>query len=159
MLYSAELRRALVFVLLLGILRHRRLVRLARPQLRDGSQDASGAVLPNAAVTVVQENTNFKFNAVSNNEGIYHVLSLQPGLYTLTFELQGFKKLVREKLDLRSNTTQEVDAELQVGELGQSVEVTSETPLLETQTSATGGLWRAISFTRCRSISATSIRR
>ena len=87
---------------------------------------------------VVQELTNFKFSAVSNNEGIYHVQSLQPGLYTLTFELQGFKRRLREKVDLRSSTTQEIDAELQVGELGQSVEVTSETPLLETQTSATG---------------------
>jgi len=138
MLYSAELRRALVFVLLLGVAASPAFAQIGTSTITGRVTDASGAVLPNATVTVVQENTNFKFNAVSNNEGIYHVLSLQPGLYTLTFELQGFKKLVREKLDLRSNTTQEVDAELQVGELGQSVEVTSETPLLETQTSATG---------------------
>ena len=72
MLYSTELRRALVFVLLLGVAASPAFAQIGTSTITGRVTDASGAVLPNAAVTVVQENTNFKFNAVSNNEGIYH---------------------------------------------------------------------------------------
>jgi hypothetical protein len=100
--------------------------------------DGTGAVLPGVTVTLSGSALIQPQVATTTESGAYRFPRIPIGTYTVTFELQGFKKLVREKLDLRSNTTQEVDAELQVGELGQSVEVTSETPLLETQTSATG---------------------
>ena len=43
--------------------------------------DATGAVVPNVAVSVVQKGTNFTYSAVTNTDGIYRVLSLQPGGY------------------------------------------------------------------------------
>ena len=102
--------------------------------------DPSGSVVPNVTITVTQEETNFTFPATSNNEGLYRVLSLQPGKYKITFELQGFKKLVRDNVDLRVGDTLAVDAQLQVGEIGESIEVTAQTQLLETETSASGAV-------------------
>ena len=102
--------------------------------------DPSGSVVPNVTITVTQEETNFTFPATSNNEGLYRVLSLQPGKYKIVFELQGFKKLVRDNVDLRVGDTLAVDAQLQVGEIGESIEVTGQTQLLETETSASGAV-------------------
>jgi hypothetical protein len=100
--------------------------------------DSTGAVVPGVTISVVQKTTNFTFNAVTNNEGIYRVISLNPGVYQVTFEAQGFKKFVREDVELRTSDTLAVDAALQVGSISESVEVTGAPPLLETQTSATG---------------------
>ena len=58
--------------------------------------DSTGAVVPKVQVTVVQTSTNFTSNSVTNDEGLYRVLSLQPGVYRITFEAQGFKKSVHE---------------------------------------------------------------
>ena len=102
--------------------------------------DASGAVIPAAAVQIVQTGTNFTNNAVTNDEGIYRVPSLQPGVYRITFEAQGFKRFVRDAVELRTGDTLAVDAALQVGNVTESVEVTGATPLLETETSATGSV-------------------
>jgi len=100
--------------------------------------DSTGAVVPNVSITVVQQGTNFTSTAVTNSEGIYRVLSLQPGQYRVTFETQGFKKALRENVELRTGDTLAVDMVLQVGAVTESVEVSAATQLLETETSATG---------------------
>jgi hypothetical protein len=101
-------------------------------------QDATGAVIPGTAVTVVQVATNFTTAAVTNNEGIYRVLSLQPGQYRITFEAQGFMRGVREGVVLRTGDTLAIDMILRVGNVTESIEVSGAPPLLETETSATG---------------------
>ncbi|MGH9657548.1 MAG: TonB-dependent receptor domain-containing protein, partial [Bryobacteraceae bacterium] len=102
--------------------------------------DTTGAVVPGVAVTVVQGSTNFTFTATTNNEGLYRVQSLQPGLYRISFEVQGFKRHVRDNVELRTGDTLAVDATLEVGSVAESVEVTAATQLLETETSATGAV-------------------
>ena len=102
--------------------------------------DTTGAVVPRVQVTIVQTATNFKFSAVTNEEGIYRVPSLQPGQYRVTFEASGFKRLIRDEVDLRTGDVMAVDVALQVGAVSESVEVTGATTLLETETSATGTL-------------------
>jgi hypothetical protein len=102
--------------------------------------DATGAVVPNAVVTVVDTERNFQYAAVTNNEGIYRVQSLQPGPYRVTLEAAGFKRMVREGIDLRTGDTLPIDAVLQVGQVTEQVEVTGQAPLLETETSATGAV-------------------
>ena len=52
--------------------------------------DTTGAVVPKVSVTVVQTGTNFTQNTVSNDEGIYRVLSLQPGTYRITFDTAAY---------------------------------------------------------------------
>src|SRR5712692_271143 len=100
--------------------------------------DPSGAVVPGVAVTVVNTDTNFQFSATTNSEGLYRVQSLQPGPYRVTFEATGFKRAVRDNVELRVGDVLPVDISLQVGNVAESVEVTASTQLLETETSATG---------------------
>jgi hypothetical protein len=102
--------------------------------------DSSGAVVPNVRVSAVQVATNFVFNAVTNTDGLYRIPSLQPGAYRVSFEAAGFKKLVRDNVDLRTGDNLAVDMELQVGNVSESVEVKGTAQLLETETSAVGSL-------------------
>src|SRR5262245_36100973 len=100
--------------------------------------DPSGAVAPGVSINVVQTGTNFEFTALTNAEGIYRVQSLQPGTYRISFEMPGFKRVVREAVELRVGDTLPVDVVLQVGAASDSIEITAHTQMLETETSATG---------------------
>ena len=102
--------------------------------------DASGATVPNVTVRVVQKSTNFTNTATTNTDGIYRVLSLQPGDYRVSFEAAGFKKGVNDEVNLRTGDTLAVDIAMQVGQLTESVEVTGSAAALETETSATGAV-------------------
>ncbi len=102
--------------------------------------DPTGAVVPRVNVSIVQVDTNFQFTAVTNDDGLFRVPSLSPGTYRITFEGAGFKKVIREGVDLRAGDVLAVDTALQVGNITESVEVTGAAPLLETETSATGAL-------------------
>ncbi|MBL8213937.1 MAG: TonB-dependent receptor [Bryobacterales bacterium] len=102
--------------------------------------DTTGAVIAGAAVNVVQVTTNFTFNATTNTEGLYRILSLQPGRYRVSVEAQGFKKAIRDDVELRVGDTYAVDFGLQVGNVTESIEVQGATQLLETETSATGSV-------------------
>ena len=102
--------------------------------------DSTGATVPNCTVVIVQKGTNFTFTAKSNQEGIYRAPSLQPGQYRVTFESQGFKKIVRDEIDVRTGDTVAVDAAMQVGQVSEQIEVKGGAQLLETETSATGSV-------------------
>ena len=58
----------------------------------------------------------------------------------MTVEAQGFKKYLREKIELRTNDQPRIDVKLEVGNVSESVEVTGATPLLETETTVSGGI-------------------
>ncbi|MEO7143719.1 MAG: carboxypeptidase-like regulatory domain-containing protein, partial [Bryobacteraceae bacterium] len=100
--------------------------------------DTSGALVPAVRITVVQTDTNFRFTSLTNAQGIYRIQSLQPGPYALTFEANGFKRAVREGINLRTGDVLPVNVTLEVGALTESVKVTAEGTLLETETSSSG---------------------
>src|SRR5216684_6601494 len=75
--------------------------------------DSSGAVVPKVAVTVVNADTNFQFSTVTNEDGLFRVQSLQPGRYRITFEAAGFKRAIREDIELRVADTLPVDVPLE----------------------------------------------
>jgi hypothetical protein len=102
--------------------------------------DPTGAVVPQVGVAVVNTDTNFKFSVQTNAEGLFRVQSLQPGPYRVTFSAAGFKQLVRDNVTLLTGDTLAVDVSLEVGSATESLEVTAQAPLLETETSATGSL-------------------
>jgi hypothetical protein len=102
--------------------------------------DSSGAVIPNVKVTVLQTDTNIESRAVTNAEGIYRVQALQPGLYRVTFEAAGFKRVVQSGLDLHTGDVLPVNVKLDVGQLTESVQVSAQGTLLETETSSSGSL-------------------
>ena len=100
--------------------------------------DPSGAVVPNAQITVTQTETNVDAVSATNSDGLFRVPSLINGPYKVTITAAGFKKQVRDGLTLRIGENLNVEVKLDVGSVSEAVEVTSALPLLETQTSSTG---------------------
>jgi len=76
--------------------------------------DVSGAVIPNASITVTNKSTSTPRNLVTNAEGLYSAPALQAGDYEVRVEFQGFRTEVREAQVLAGNTTT-VDMSLAVG--------------------------------------------
>ncbi len=102
--------------------------------------DTSGAVVAGAKVSVVNAETGFNFESTTNNEGYYYLPYLRPGTYSLTIEVPGFKKYVRSGIELRTNEQPRIDVALEIGSAAESVEVQATTPLLETETTVSGGI-------------------
>jgi hypothetical protein len=100
--------------------------------------DPTGAVVPDAQITVTQTETNVDAVSATNSEGLFRVPSLINGPYRVTVTASGFKKQVRDGLTLRIGENLNVEMKLELGSVAESVEVTSALPLLETQTSSTG---------------------
>ncbi|HMB82190.1 MAG TPA: carboxypeptidase-like regulatory domain-containing protein, partial [Vicinamibacterales bacterium] len=97
-------------------------------------KDTSGAVLPGVTVEVASEVLIEKTKSVSTDgQGAYKVVDLRPGVYTVTFSLQGFNTFKREALELPSNFTATVNADLKVGALEESVTVSGSSPIVDVQ--------------------------
>jgi Carboxypeptidase regulatory-like domain len=69
--------------------------------------------------------------AVTDGQGLYRIVDLRPGLYTVTFTLPGFSTLRREGIELTTSFTATVNAELRVGALEETITVTGETPIVD----------------------------
>src|SRR2546423_5581462 len=102
--------------------------------------DTTGAVIPGAKVAVVNTETGFHFDGLTNSEGYFYVPYLRPGVYNLTVEGSGFKKYVRDGIELRTNDQPRIDVKLEIGSVAETVEVRGAAPLLETETTITGGI-------------------
>ncbi|MFN0124119.1 MAG: carboxypeptidase regulatory-like domain-containing protein, partial [Blastocatellia bacterium] len=102
--------------------------------------DQTGAAIPNANVRLVNDDTQFTRMAQTNASGQYTAYSVPTGAYTITVEHTGFQKLVRSGIRLTAADTLTVDLGLTLGSVEQTVEVTAETPLLQTQTAAVSSL-------------------
>jgi len=100
--------------------------------------DASGSAVPNAKVAVINTGTSVASPATTNGVGRYVVNFLIPGRYKLEVETNGFKKFVRENIQLEVGDKVGIDIRLQVGEMSDSVTVSDEIPLLETETASRG---------------------
>jgi Carboxypeptidase regulatory-like domain/TonB dependent receptor-like, beta-barrel len=100
--------------------------------------DASTGALPGATVTATNVATNVGSNTTTDANGAYSILYLQPGNYSLSVELQGFKKLVRDGIEVRVGDRITLDLGLEVGGVEETVKVTAETPLLELGSASAG---------------------
>src|SRR4030095_7871206 len=100
-------------------------------------KDASGAVLPGVTVEASSPALIEKSRtAVTNESGQYTIVSLPPGTYSVTFTLPGFTVTKRDGIEMLANFTAQVNADLKVGGVTETVEVTAETPLVDVQSSA-----------------------
>src|SRR3954468_23050494 len=98
-------------------------------------KDTSGAVLPGVTVEVASDVLIEKTKTVSTDgQGQYTIVDLRPGVYTITFSLQGFNTFKREGLELPSNFVATVNADMKVGALEESVTVSGSSPVVDVQT-------------------------
>ena len=85
--------------------------------------DASGGIVVGAAVTVTNPQTNFTRVYTTNTAGVYNFPALQPGIYNVRAELQGFQPEVRSGVELQVQQTARIDFQLRVGGVAETVEV------------------------------------
>ena len=100
--------------------------------------DTSGAVVPNATVRVTNIETNVDTTATTTDAGVFRLPYLPPGRYKFTVSAPGFKTAVRDNVNLSVAQTLTLDFTLEVGQVTDQVNVTGETPLLETGTAEIG---------------------
>jgi len=107
---------------------------LARGTLTGTVRDASGAVLPGVVVEAASPALIEKVRtAVTDNAGIYRIVNLDPGVYSLTFTLQGFSQVRREQIELVGSATLTIPIDMKVGTLQETITVVSETPVVDVQ--------------------------
>jgi hypothetical protein len=94
-------------------------------------KDPSGAVVPNAHLTLSNKATDVKVSLTSDGNGNYTFLQLTPAVYTLTAEATGFKKATVGTVIVEVDQVTHVDLTLQVGSMSETVEVSAAAPLLE----------------------------
>lgn len=101
-------------------------------------RDNAGEAVPGVGITLTNAATNRSFSAQTDGDGDYTVINLVPGSYVLTAERAGFKKHVQKGVTLQVDLTARIDLEMSVGEVSESVQITAEAPLLNTETGAKG---------------------
>ena len=100
-------------------------------------KDASGGVLPGVTVEAASPALIEKVRTtVTDGSGQYQIVNLPPGIYSITFSLTGFSSVKREGLEVRTNFTSNVDGELRVGAVQETITVTGESPIVDIQSSA-----------------------
>ena len=100
--------------------------------------DPSGASVPAATVTATNQATNVEFTGVTNEAGSYTIAAVPIGVYVVTTELTGFKTVATRPIAVEANQTVRLDVKLEIGLLEQTIEVSSETQVLQTENATVG---------------------
>jgi hypothetical protein len=95
--------------------------------------DETGSSVPNAIVAVVNMGTSERRTAQTDAQGDYQFVNLVPGVYRIEIEKESFRRLTRDQVQVQVQAAVRVDATMQVGEVTQTLEVTSAVPLLQTE--------------------------
>jgi outer membrane receptor protein involved in Fe transport len=101
--------------------------------IRGYIHDEQGAALPGVTVTATSPAAATPVTAVSDEQGFYRLLNLAPGTYSVSAELPGFSKFVRENVEMRAGLNLGVDVTLKIGTLSETIDVRGDSPLLETK--------------------------
>jgi hypothetical protein len=112
----------------------------SRATLTGHVSDPNGAVIPGASVIVKNNQTSLETRTTTNEEGNYTVPFLQPGTYTVSVEAQGFKRAESTAVELHTADKATMDVTLEIGAVGEVVNVTASAPLLESDTAARGNV-------------------
>ncbi|MEZ5425157.1 MAG: TonB-dependent receptor [Pyrinomonadaceae bacterium] len=98
-------------------------------------KDQNGALIPGASVTATNQGTNLSRTVTANSEGLYVISSLPAGVYEVKVSSPGFKTLIQNMVNLKVGQTVTLNAEMEVGDLGFTEELTMSPPLVDTETS------------------------
>jgi hypothetical protein len=97
-------------------------------------RDNSGGVLPGVTVEASSPALIEKVRtAQTDGQGLYKIVDLRPGVYTVTFTLTGFSTVRREGIELTTAFTATVNAEMQVGAIAETITVSGSAPLVDAQ--------------------------
>ena len=95
--------------------------------------DPSGAGVPNAAITITNVATGESYKLVTTSVGDYTRPALQPGVYTVSAEAAGFRRVTQEKVQVTAGSRVGIPLSLEVGNLAESVIVNAEAPLVQSE--------------------------
>ena len=99
--------------------------------------DSSGAVLPGVTVAISSPSLiGGTYSTVTDNQGIYRFLSLQPGLYKLTADLQGFRPSLNENIRIQLGQTVTLDVKMALASLAETVAVSAQSSMVDVKSSA-----------------------
>jgi hypothetical protein len=102
--------------------------------------DPTGAPIAGASVTIREVETNAVRVETTSDAGTYTVTQLAPGKYSVTVDKTAFKTFAQKDLTLQIDQVLEINAQLQVGSLSETVEVTSSAPVIQTDDSSVGSV-------------------
>ncbi len=118
------------------------------------ARDASGAVLPGVNVEVSSPALIERVRtATTDGTGLYRIVNLPPGVYAVTFTLQGFNTVKREQVQVQAGFTATIDGEMKVGAVQETVTVTGQSPVIDVQSAA------ADPFSHRRHVQGDSVQR
>jgi hypothetical protein len=100
--------------------------------------DPGGAIIPGVEVQLVNVDTNATRTSVTNEQGQYNFSAVNPGNYKIKASLPGFKTFERQGLTIGTQEFPIIDIKLEVGAVTEEVQVTAESPILETSNASTG---------------------
>ena len=96
--------------------------------------DPTGAAVPNASVTITNQGTNASTRIQANNSGQYSATNLEPGTYSVSVEMQGFRGTTVRDIILQVSQTARVDVALSVGDVATAVNVEASAPVVQSET-------------------------
>ncbi|MFC5863618.1 carboxypeptidase regulatory-like domain-containing protein [Acidicapsa dinghuensis] len=146
--YFGTLRCLLSILVLIGCLPHLLMAQAGRGSINGLISDPSGAVIPNASVTLLNHATGITQTTVTTAAGLYSFISLSPGDYEVKATANGFQGVVREHVSVIVDQTIEVNISLRVGSASEIVTVNETTDLAETSNSTVGQLISADTIDR-----------
>ena len=99
-------------------------------------RDSSGAVLPGVTVEAASPALIEKVRSVvTDSQGLYSIIDLRPGVYSVTFTLTGFQTVKRDNIDLPAAFTSTINGEMQVGSIAETLTVSGEAPVVDLRAS------------------------
>src|SRR3954469_1984585 len=114
------------------LLAHTAYAQFDRGQISGRVKDAQGGVVPGVTVTATNQQTQIASNTVTDGTGFYTFPNLPAGRYNVAAELQGFKKSLRQDVQLDAAGSLALDFSLEAGAISEAVTVTAESPRLQT---------------------------
>jgi len=105
-------------------------------------RDAQGEVIPDATIVLTNTATSERRDGVSAENGEHRFLNLVPGTYRLEVGLSGFRRYVRDRIEVNVQSQPRIEVALQLGSLAETIQVTGASPVLQTENASLGNRCR-----------------